>query len=78
MRLKKSSPGESWRSENLVARKVVLTNDPVSDTDARIVEVRIQLDPEHLEYVARLSNSRVEVGIRLMESKAIQKTNVTK
>ena len=55
---------------NLVARKVVLTNDPVSDTDARIVEVRIQLDPEHLEYVARLSNSRVEVGIRLMESKS--------
>lgn len=55
---------------NLVARKVVLTNDPVSDTDARIVEVRIQLDPEHLEYVARLSNSRVEVRICLMELKS--------
>lgn len=53
---------------NLVARKVVLTNDPVSDTDARIVEVRIQLDPEHLEHVARLSNARVEVSIRLLET----------
>ena len=53
---------------NLVARKVVLTNDPVSDTDARIVEVRIQLDPEHLEHVARLSNARVEISIRLLET----------
>jgi HlyD family secretion protein len=53
---------------NLVARKVVLTNDPVSDTDARIVEVRVQLDPDHLEYVARLSNARVEVSIRLLEA----------
>lgn len=52
---------------NLVARKVVLTNDPVSDTDARIVEVRIQLDPEYLPYVARLSNARVEVSISLLE-----------
>ncbi len=53
---------------NIVARKVVLTNDPVSDTDARIVEVRIQLDPEHLENVARLSNARVEVSIFLPET----------
>lgn len=53
---------------NLVARRVVLTNDPVSDTDARIVEVRIQLDPEHLESVARLSNARVDVSIRLLQT----------
>ena len=53
---------------NLVARKVVLTNDPVSDTDARIVEVRIQLDSEQLEFVSRLSNARVEVSIRLLEA----------
>jgi HlyD family secretion protein len=53
---------------NLVARKVVLTNDPVSDTDARVVEVRVQLDPEHLEQVVRLSNARVEVRIRLFEA----------
>lgn len=49
----------------LVARKIVLTNDPVSDTDARVVEVRIDLNAEHLERVARLSNARVEVSICL-------------
>lgn len=59
--------GQIVQIGNLVARKVVLTNDPVSDTDARIVEVRIQLDPEHLDYVSRLSNARVEVSIRLLE-----------
>jgi len=50
---------------HLVARKIVLTNDPVSDTDARVVEVRINLDQEHIARVARLSNARVEVSIRL-------------
>ncbi len=48
-----------------VARKVVLTNDPVSDTDARVVEVRIRLSPADIERVARLSNARVEVNIEL-------------
>jgi len=46
---------------NIVARKVVLTNDPVSDTDARVVEVRVQLDRESSRRVERLSNARVEV-----------------
>ena len=54
---------------HVVARKVVLTNDPVSDTDARVVEVRVQLNPEHLEHVARLSNARVEISISLQESR---------
>jgi HlyD family secretion protein len=49
----------------IVARKVVLTNDPVSDTDARVVEVRVNLDAESSARVARLSNSRVEVTIHL-------------
>ena len=57
--------GEVADIGNLVARKVVLTNDPVSDTDARVIEVRIRLDPEHLDRVARLSNARVEVSIQL-------------
>ncbi len=47
----------------LVSRKVVLTNDPVSDTDARVVEVRIALTPESSATVSGLSNSRVEVFI---------------
>ena len=50
---------------NLVSRKVVLTNDPVSDTDARVVEVRIDLNSEQIESVARLANARVEVTILL-------------
>ena len=49
----------------IVARKIVLTNDPVSDTDARVVEVRVDLNAEHLASVARLSNARVEVRISL-------------
>jgi HlyD family secretion protein len=48
-----------------VARKVVLTNDPVSDTDARVVEVRIRLAPDAVDRVVRLSNARVEVQITL-------------
>ncbi|MFM7036173.1 MAG: HlyD family efflux transporter periplasmic adaptor subunit [Planctomycetaceae bacterium] len=51
----------------LVARKVVLTNDPVSDTDARVVEVRVSLDADSSGKVARLSNARVEVTINLSE-----------
>jgi HlyD family secretion protein len=52
---------------NLVARKIVLTNDPVSDTDARVVEVRIQLDEKYMDQVARFSNARVEVSIQVSE-----------
>ncbi|MEI6539494.1 MAG: HlyD family efflux transporter periplasmic adaptor subunit [Planctomycetota bacterium] len=55
---------------HIVARKIVLTNDPVSDTDARVVEVRVDLDSEHLERVARLSNARVEISICLKPSDA--------
>ena len=50
---------------NAVARKLVLTNDPVSDTDARVVEVRIDLEAESARRVERLSNARVEVFIDL-------------
>lgn len=49
---------------NLVARKDVLSNDPVSDTDARVVEVRIDLGSEASRRLARLSNARVEVMIQ--------------
>lgn len=54
-----------WVSElgHLVARKSILTNDPVSDTDARVVEVRVSLVPESAARVVRLANARVEVTI---------------
>jgi len=65
---------------NIVSRKVVLTNDPVSDTDARVIEVRIDLDPEQVASVARLSNARVEVTIFLesveMQSRAQSESTV--
>jgi HlyD family secretion protein len=48
---------------HLVARKAVLTNDPVSDTDARVVEVRIDLEQSPLEWITRLSNARVSIRI---------------
>lgn len=48
---------------HIVARKVVLTNDPVSDTDARVVEVRIDLQQLHPEWLSRLSNARLKVRI---------------
>lgn len=57
----------------LVARKVVLTNDPVSDTDARVVEVRIALTAASSALVEGLSNSRVEVFIN-PRSDEIQET----
>jgi HlyD family secretion protein len=50
---------------HIVARKVVLTNDPVSDTDARVVEVRLDLDEAHPDEVRRLSNARIRVHIEL-------------
>lgn len=47
----------------MVARKDVLSNDPVSDTDARVLEVRIDLHPEDIPAVESLSNARVQVSI---------------
>ena len=47
----------------IVAKKDVLANDPVADTDARVVEVRVRLRPEDARQVERLSNARVEVTI---------------
>lgn len=46
-----------------VGRRVVLDNDPVKDTDAKVVEVRIQLDSESSERVSGLSYARVEIRI---------------
>jgi HlyD family secretion protein len=48
---------------HIVARKRVLTNDPVSDTDARVVEVRIDLEQADIDWLCRLSNARVQIAI---------------
>lgn len=44
-----------------VGRKSALDNDPVTDTDARVVEVRVELSPQDSARVAGLTNARVEV-----------------
>jgi HlyD family secretion protein len=55
--------GEVVEIGRIVARKGVLSNDPISDIDARVVEVRIDLTLEPDSPVRRLSNARVEVLI---------------
>ena len=47
----------------IVSRKVIFSNDPVADIDARVVEVRIRLSAAEGAMVAGLSNARVEVVI---------------
>lgn len=47
----------------LIGRKDVLSSDPVDDTDARVVEVRIRLNEEDGRRVSGLSWAKVEVTI---------------
>lgn len=52
-----------------VGRQVVFDNDPVRDTDARVVEVRVKLDSAASARVARLSFARVEVRVHTAEGR---------
>jgi HlyD family secretion protein len=49
----------------VVGRKSILDNDPVSDTDARVVEAIIDLAKEDCEAVKTLANASVLVIIRV-------------
>jgi len=53
----------------LIGRKDVLSNDPVDDTDARVVEVRIRLTDAHGQLVSGMSYARVEVTINATSPK---------
>ncbi len=55
--------GTVQRISRIVARKSVFSNDPVEDTDARVIEVRIALEPEGSELVSGLSNARIHARI---------------
>lgn len=46
-----------------IGRKTILNNDPVSDADARVQEVRIVLDAPSSEQAKTFTNARVEVRI---------------
>jgi HlyD family secretion protein len=59
--------GEVAEIGMMIGRKDVLNNDPVADTDARVIEVRIRLPREDSLQVAGLTNARVEVQISLRE-----------
>jgi HlyD family secretion protein len=55
--------GRVVRKDLVVSRKVVFSNDPVADIDARVVEVRIELGASDSRKVAGLSNARCEVVV---------------
>lgn len=46
-----------------IDKKDILDTDPAADTDARIVEVKIRLDPESSKLVTGFTNLQVEVKI---------------
>ena len=48
-----------------IGKKDVLDTDPASDVDARVVEVKIKLDPESSKKVSSLSNAKIFVEILL-------------
>jgi HlyD family secretion protein len=48
-----------------IGKKDVLDTDPAADTDARVVEVKIRLDPEASQVVAGLTYLQVNVKILL-------------
>lgn len=61
----------------IVARKDVLSNDPISDIDARVVEVRIDLDLDAGSVVRRLSNARVEAIIQVGPREPVRTARAT-
>ena len=61
--LKEKLQGRVIEVGRVIGRKDVLSSDPVDDTDARVVEVRIRLDEEDGQRVSRLSWAKVEVTI---------------
>jgi HlyD family secretion protein len=48
-----------------IGKKDVLDTDPAADTDARVIEVKIRLDPEASQKVANLTNLQVDVKISI-------------
>jgi HlyD family secretion protein len=57
--------GEVVEIGMLVGRKDVLSNDPVEDTDARVIEVRVRLDEAGSRRVEGLSYAKAEVTIHV-------------
>ncbi|MBD2692393.1 ABC exporter membrane fusion protein [Anabaena catenula] len=49
----------------LISKKDVLNTDPAADIDARVVEVKIRLNPESSQRVTGLTNSKVKIAINI-------------
>ena len=47
-----------------IAKKDILNSDPMAATDARVIEVKIQLDPAASKQVANLINLQVNVELQ--------------
>ncbi|MFQ3592454.1 MAG: HlyD family efflux transporter periplasmic adaptor subunit [Gemmataceae bacterium] len=62
--LGKTLPGTVRHIGLSVGKKDVMSNDPVIDTDARVVEVRVALDSSSCPEVAGLTNARVEIVLQ--------------
>lgn len=48
---------------SLIKKRDVLDSDPVADVDARVVEVKVKLNPEASRQLANLTNLRVDVRV---------------
>lgn len=57
--------GKVARIGKQIGKKDVLNTDPAADTDARVIEVRIRLNPESSKKVASFTNLQVEVKIEI-------------
>lgn len=58
-----------------IGKKDVLDTDPTADIDARVVEVKIRLDPEDSQRVSGLTNLQVEVIIASMSSSTVPRNS---
>ena len=58
-----------------IGTKDVLGTDPVADTDARVVEVRIRLNPESSKRVANLTNLEVNAIIHTSQQMGKERLN---
>jgi HlyD family secretion protein len=57
--------GKMTEIGHIVQRRNVINTDPTANIDARIVEVRVQLDPKSSQKVMNLTNLQVDVSIHL-------------
>ncbi|MEM7758345.1 MAG: efflux RND transporter periplasmic adaptor subunit, partial [Cyanobacteria bacterium P01_A01_bin.40] len=48
-----------------IKKQDILESDPAANKDARVVEVKVRLDPENSDQVAKLTNLQVRVKIDL-------------